>query len=178
MIFNGCVYLEGYFSFISYTFLIYVLSSVSRGVFQTEDVQSIILALRESSPEEQLHYIEVFGASICHFFEKTLDNPSAADIIQWWDNHSLRPTPNYIKWPTIPLWIAYSKLDIIKKMRDLFYALDPYEEDVSEEELMWKLDKTENSNRMRRRLKRFYKATRHEGCVKRAEEEAQAVPER
>ena len=109
----------------------------------------------------------MFSRALCQFFELVVvDSPTAEDFIECWDTHPLKQTPSLIVWPTLPLWLAASRLEVMKKARTLFYALDPYDEVQDEDSKFWRLDKTENSNRMRRRLKQFYRASRHTGCAK------------
>lgn len=142
---------------------------MSEGNLRAEEAQAIIQYLRGTESEEQYQCVELLGGLLIAYFEKhniKLEPlTTAKEFIECWDLHPMRPTPNFLRQPSIPLFLAYSKPSIQKKLDELLYSLDPYD-DLPDSEIKWKLDKSENSDRMRRRLKRFHNAPTHAGCAK------------
>ena len=76
---------------------------------------------------------------------------SATQLLELWDSYPIKYFNTTIRY-SIPILISYERLIILKRFKSIIHELDPFD---NSDEIFIKLDKTENSNRMRRRIKRF-----------------------
>lgn len=147
--------------------LLQLASLLIEGNLQTEETLVIINYLRESLAQgiEQTDVLKAFSGSLSQYFEKTekksnsLEN--SAYYINLWENHTGKPSSGFVKALSIPFFIAYGRRTVEKQWTTIIRSLDR-----DEQNLRWKLDKTENSQRMRRRLKRKHDAVSYIGCAK------------
>lgn len=111
----------------------------------------IVNYLKISGPEEQKNVVETLAKLLTEFFEDSEKKGSvlnAGTIITAWEEKVFKNVAIQITPFSVPYLIAYDHPLLLKRWRKIYFSLSP------EPAQFWKLDCTENSSRMRRKLKK------------------------
>lgn len=99
---------------------------------------------------ERKDIFEILGKLLNQYFDQSDYLVSYTNIFKNWNSHVPKSPSNLIQYISVPYLVAYDAILIRKKWKQILRFLHPNTVNT------WKLDNTENSNRMRRRLKQQF----------------------
>eukprot|EP01114_Cavostelium_apophysatum_P013271 TRINITY_DN3174_c0_g1_i1.p1 TRINITY_DN3174_c0_g1~~TRINITY_DN3174_c0_g1_i1.p1 ORF type:complete len:1478 (-),score=496.95 TRINITY_DN3174_c0_g1_i1:150-4583(-) len=150
--------------------IIKIMSGMMENNMTIEEAHAFVGYIRDfvAEPEQLQDILDSFSGSLLNFLGKKIDQPNVrippkyyADL---WDATLFLDKQAFFPLPSLPKMLALNAPIVEKKWRKLVRAL---ERESNGQDNFWKLDLTENSKRMRRRLVKYHHPLRqHLGCAK------------